>query len=674
VYYLVDGVDERGHTWSGHHEVCRLAAEAIFLQMGSRLGGKQENDFDNLDDVLVRQTEEGVGTFYGSFGLASLTFSGAGVARMCAAGQAARLLEQGLLATPANDDQPIEAQVARFIEAAELEPERLSEKLACDDEGLPLTVELTAPGWVNRLSTQAVPGELVRYVRDYEQARLGVDFKRWLTHNEAQLTGQIVQLVTEQLHRVARQSGLPQAGLFLEKLANYLERIMAQLGNRQAERESRQMALTQELSHLELVFLQAAEGAFWGRGRRVARAQHSYLTTAQQVFELRWQSQLAATMLNVLGRVNLAVQAGLEDCRATQSRLQAVQRSLQALQREGPDGQGPAGITSRSLVTPALVAQLFEQYAPPVEDTLATLFSQQRSPLEWRQMSPQAIETALLALCEPLFAPIARLSVEQVIAMQAVETSPEGHYAWLVSQATPSWNLDRTRLPDGGASLQRLEVLGVPDETNTLYRHLSRMLVSTGDPERITAFVARIGAPHTAIQQWDHYQAIYEQVHGRTPLHVLPQFQADNDRARQTFALGSIFGFITSQGSHFYYQPADPLDRAVKLAQGLANSLKAFTDREALVQEAWERVEQVVASRGVEAILRRLRQYYELPASNGREPVDELVLELKRLVRTYAEELRQIHQFAPGADWLDGDDNGPDPDAGPEEENDDRRR
>lgn len=59
IYYLVDGIDERGHTWSGLGEVCRLAAEAVFLQMGSQVGQKHENDFDNLDEVLVGQTAEG---------------------------------------------------------------------------------------------------------------------------------------------------------------------------------------------------------------------------------------------------------------------------------------------------------------------------------------------------------------------------------------------------------------------------------------------------------------------------------------------------------------------------------------------------------------------------------------------------------------------------------------
>ncbi len=69
----------------------------------------------------------------------------------------------------------------------------------------------------------------------------------------------------------------------------------------------------------------------------------------------------------------------------------------------------------------------------------------------------------------------------------------------------------------------------------------------------------------------------------------------------------------------------------------------------------------MVASRGVEATLRVLTAYYsagngpdrpiELNAKSG----DDLVLELKRLVRAYADELRQIHQFAPGPWLVEGD-------------------
>lgn len=653
MYYLVDGIDERGHTWSGPNEVCRLAAEAIFLQMGSQVGQKHENDFDNLDDVLMQQTDEGDGTFYGSFGLASLVFPAQSIARACAARQAVRVIEQGLLTPLPGNDQSIARRVAEVVDAAGLEPARLTERLACDDEGLPLAVELNVPGWANRLATPTLPGELVRYVRDYEQARLGSDFKRWLIQNETRLADQAGQVVINQLSQLVRQAGIQAAEVFLTTLSDCLAATVAQLHNGQLEREGQQAALTQDLSHLETAFLQAGESNFLVRKQRVARAQHTYFSAAQNLFALRWQSQITAAMLIVFNHVNQIIQDGLAACQATTTRLKVARRNLEQLQHEYRHDVSLAGVTTQSLATSALVTQLFEQYAPQVADTLAVLFSNGASPLDWRDIPPAKVESVLLESCLPAFQLIAGMNIEQAITLQSQETLSENYHIWLVNQATPSWNLDRTRLSDGGAALHHLQVLGVPDETASSFRRQTHSLVTTGDPTRITAFVAHIGAAHTAIQQWDNYQSNYEQVRGHVPLHILPHFQADNERARQTFALGSIFGFIQNQGAYFYYIPADSLTRPVKLAQGLANSLKVFTGKDGLVQEVRERVEQIVASRGVEAILKILSKYYE--PGNGRYPADDLVLELKRLVRAYADELRQIHQFTP-LNWPPEDD------------------
>lgn len=645
VYYLVDGIDERGHTWNGPGDVYRLAAEAIFLQMGSQVGQKHENDFDNLDEVLVQQTDEGDGTFYGSFGLASLVFPGPAVARACATRQAVRVIETALLAAPA-ETTPESAPkgVADFLESAGLMPAQLGEALACDDQGLPAAVELGAPGWTARLSAQALPGELVRYVRDYEKTRLGNDFKRWLRQNEGPLAAQGIDRLTRHITRLSRQAGLPATEPFLTQTLARLDAVTGKLSDRQVERESRQVALGQELGHLETAFLQAGESGFLGRGRRVAKAQHTYLTAAQHLFELRWQNQVTAATLTVLGQVYRVAQDALAAGQAVTARLKAAQTLLQNKSRANDTDLSLAGVTTQSLAKEPLVSRLFERHAPPVADVVAALFNEQDSPLDWHEAAAAEIEAALLAACEPAFAPIAAMSVDAAIAAMEAETSPESYYAWLMSQATPSWNLDRARLPDGGNDLQRLEVLGVPDETQSVFSRHAAALVSTGDPARITAFVAHIGAPHSGIQQWDSYRATYDQIRGHVPLHILPQFQSDNEQARQTFALGSLFGFIYSHGAYFYYKPADHLDRPVKLAQGLENSLKAFTGKDELVQATRERIDQVVATRGVNAVLDVLSRYYDAPP--GRQPADELILELKRLVRAYADELRQIHQFA----------------------------
>ena len=653
IYYLVDGVDERGHTWHGLNEVCWLVAEALFLQMGSQVGRKQENDFDNLDDVLVQQTEEGVGTFYGSFGLASLLFSGPAVARACAARHAIQLIEQHLLApsTSALADRPagseaLDQWVDDFVEAAGVDLPRLTERLARDDQGLPLSVELTVPGWADRLPARSAPAELVRYVRDYERIRLGTDFRRWLSQNEALLAEEAEATLTDHLTRLARRAGLPPTESFLKGVLHRLDEAASRLSARQAEREGQQAELSRELARLETVFLQAGEGSFLGRSRRVSRARQTYFAAAQRLFRLRWHLQVTAAALALLNRLSRAARDHLAACQETALRLKAVHRALQEVATRFDDGQAQAGVTTRSLADEVLVAALFRRHAPPPADTLATLFSDGASPLDWQDAPPERIQAALLAACRPPFASVAAMSVEEAIALRAEKATPEGYYRWLMDQATPSWNLDHTRLPDGGANLQRLEVLGVPDETNTLYRHHATTLVSTNDRTRLIAFVAHIGAPHTALQQWESYQATYEQARGRVPLHVLPQFQTDGEQARQAFALGFLFGFIRSQGAAFDYVPADRLERPTRLGRDLDDALRAFARRDDLVQETWERVEQWVASRGIEATLRTLTAYYR--ADDHHDLADDLVLELKRLVRAYADRLRQIHQFALG--------------------------
>ncbi len=683
IYYLVDGVDERGHTWHGLNEVCWLAAEAVFLQMGSQVGQKQENDFDNVDDVLVQQTEEGDGTFYGSFGLASLRFSGPAVARACAARHAAQVIEGGLLARPASqrgDLKDVDRQVQDLAEAAGLDPARLAERLACDDQGASLSVDLAVPGWAGRLPAQSVPAELVRYARDYERARLGGDFKRWLSQNETHLAHDVTKALTDHLTRLARQTGLPAAEAFVTGVLTWLDKRVAKLGARQAEDESRLAGMARELDHVETAFLQAGEGIFVGRGRRVTRAQGAYFAIAQRLYSLRWRAQVTAGVLAVLNHLSRIARDGLSTCQATTVRLKAARRTLQETGMcfstallAGNDDLTSAGVTTRSLADETLVTTLFNRYAPPLADTLAALYSGDASPLDWHDAPPETVQAVLLAACQPAFEPIAAMSVETAIALHTDDVvrptahdravrptahdaaTPEGHYRWLMDQATPSWNLDRTRLPDGGANLKRLEVLGVPDEADSLYRHHATALVSTGDRAHLIAFVAHLGAAHTALQQWESYQAAYDRARGHVPLHILPQFQTDNERARQVFALGSLFSFIKNQGSYFYYIPADHLERPVKLAQGLANALQAFVSHDGLVAETWERVEQVVATRGVQATLRVLTAYYNAGAE--RDSTDDLVLELKRLVRAYADELGQIHQFTPGPGSLAEDSN-----------------
>jgi hypothetical protein len=269
---------------------------------------------------------------------------------------------------------------------------------------------------------------------------------------------------------------------------------------------------------------------------------------------------------------------------------------------------------------------------------------EEMTPVALAGLSREALSEQILTTLSDLFAPIIRMTIEDVIAERSEEMTPRARRQQLFHLATPAWNINRARLPEGGANLVRLEVLGVPDSADTLFADES-MLVSTHDPYRLVALVVAAGAPQSALQQYELYQQAFERVRSHRPLHILPQFVTDANQARLSFALGLIFQLIYSQGTYFYYQPADELKKPIRLSNGLANALQALEIQEGLVREILERVEGEIARLGVQRTIELLMGYYET-VPDGRTELDELTRELKRVVRDYAEELRQISELS----------------------------
>jgi len=193
--------------------------------------------------------------------------------------------------------------------------------------------------------------------------------------------------------------------------------------------------------------------------------------------------------------------------------------------------------------------------------------------------------------------------------------------------------------------LQTIQVLGVPEETTSLFQSQTRMLVSTHDPTAITAFVATIGAPFSALQQYPDYVRLYRAARQMRALHVLPQFQTEGEQAKLAFALGILYDLIFNRGVYFYYRPEDPLDPPLKLDGGLENAIRRFAQLDTLVQEVMARVEQRIAETGTMAALEKLVAYYQSNGDGkGQSVPDPHVLEMRKLVRAYAEELRSTQQ------------------------------
>jgi hypothetical protein len=262
-------------------------------------------------------------------------------------------------------------------------------------------------------------------------------------------------------------------------------------------------------------------------------------------------------------------------------------------------------------------------------------------------MSIQELAALHRAAVARFFHPVASMTVEDVLRARAAEISPQAYRVRMFRLAAPSWNLDVTRLQDGGAQLRAIQVMGVPDEGTTVFSSELPTAVSTQDPETVSAFLATVGAPYTALQQYTSYERAYEMARRVRPLHVLPQFQVEDEQARLAFALAAVFGMIFSRGFYYYYRPEDSLDPPLKLGNGLANSIHHFAEADTLTQEVMGRVERHIEEIGTMQAVSILTEYYSRDDGGdgeGPTPMDELVADLRKRVRAYTDELRQTQR------------------------------
>lgn len=641
IFYVVDGVDQAGRTWTDINAVCAMAAHCIYLQMGTQLGQKGENAFDNLDEVLTGQTADGQGTFLGSFGKGDLLFDAPTVVQICARWLLVEQLRQVWL-TAANQAS-VEQQVDHLL--AEVKAERLRPSLRQDpDMGGEFRLDLTLPGWLGRKAVGDIPAEASRYIAEYGQSRLAEKMLPQMNRN-----GQALADTIQQQWMAWLQSCLFVPDASIDTVLAVLQQLRAWLAERLqaaqadlAEQERQRARLEQRFLQAENALAKAAASFPVGRQGRVREALTQLFRAAQNLYEcqIRLQTGQAEAFIWQSGQTWARTQNNDLTYLRERLALLASQAEEEATQEARRIGQG--GIATLSLADMPYLRLLYQRCRPARVDVRERL----DNPAALSKLDTEAISAALQGLLRPYFESIAAMTIEDIIRERGDEMSPRARRQQLFQLATPSWNVDRAKLPEGGANLVRLEVLGTPDATNSLYEG-EAMLVSTHDPYRLTALVVAAGAPPSALQQYDQYMQSLEQVRSKRPLYVLPDFLITVDQGRLVFALGSIFNLIYNQGAYFYYQPADPLQPPVKLANGLGNAIHVFSEQEELVSEVNERVEGHIARLGLREAINILANYYA-SAPNGSTTLDEQLRELKRLVRDYTDSLRRIDAFSAG--------------------------
>lgn len=646
--HVLDGVDERGQTWAGIQEVARMAAEGILLQMASQLGRKGDNAFDNVDEVLIGRTPDGDGTFLSSFGLGYLEFPAPEVADLCARWLLADLITEQWL----GDEKETELLQPAGRRLQAVAPRQLSALLQKDpDSGGELRLDLRQPGWLMTKRHDEVAPQAAQYVREYGLARVNEGLLAQVNRNSSAVAQEQKQAWTNWINGKLFTPDISMGQLLavLQKSQRELEDWLADNQAALSDLEKELHHNAQSVGHAEAALRDAADSLFIARAGRIRQALERYFQAAQKLYAAQFQQELLRGQRRIwselaehLASLSRAVQmlAGRLETIGVQARSRAAAQ-LTALQKRG--------VSRYSLADEGYVHSLYNKYRPDQVNLPALLSANESAvaPLSLAQLETSQLTDLLRTTLAELFAPIHDLDIETVIAARADEMTPRARRQQLFLLATPSWSVDRARLPEGGAGLTRIEVMGAPDTANTLFDE-EGTLVSTYDPYRLVALVVVAGAPQVALQQYDRYQRSLEEIRAFRPMYILPQFMSDASQARVAFALGHIFGFIFSQGAYFYYQSADELASPMRLENGLARAIQALEANEELVREIMERADSQIARLGLQQAIEILTDYYQA-VPEGRAPLDELVRELKRLVRDYTEELRQIDVFSAGA-------------------------
>ncbi|MCB8944027.1 MAG: hypothetical protein H6658_09760 [Ardenticatenaceae bacterium] len=641
IYYVVDGVDQQGRTWSDIYAVSAMAAHCIYLQMGTQLGQKGENAFDNLDEVLTGLTHEGQGTFLASFGKGDLLFNAPAVAAICTHWLLAERLQTVWLAAA---DPEVVGQTSHTLLAA-IQSDQMRPHLRQDrDTKSEFHYTITPPAWLSRLPMGEISSETTRYLAEFEQARLAETILPHIARN-----GQELAATQQGVWQEWVQAVLLSPEMSLNSVLQVIQQLQSWLTTHLEENQRVLVEQERQLSRLEQVRTQAgtavsqAAASFpLGRQGRVREALAYTFRTAQELADSRISVHMLRAEQSVWHQLQQWLRQQLSQLNTLRERLGSLAQQVEGKAAQQLEQVAHGGVAAVSLADAAYVRRLYGRYKPNWVD----IREQIPNPLTLTMLSAADLKQRLLATLQPAFTAIRELDVEQVIQDRKDEMSLRARRQQLFELATPSWNVDRARLPEGGANLVRLEVLGVPDATQSYFEG-EPMLVSTHDPYRLTALVVAAGAPPLALQQYDQFMAAMEQAKGKRPLHILPDFLTTADQGRLLFALGSIFHLIYSQGTFFYYRPADPLDNPLKLANGLSNALEAFAEQEELVTEVNERIEAQIAQLGLRDAIQVLTSYYS-QAPNGNTTVDDQLRELKRLVRDYTDSLRRIDAFNTG--------------------------
>lgn len=644
--YVVDGIDENGHTWPSLGEVCTAAARSLVLLYCSDVGREEVAYAINNESVLNQVSPDGYGTFLGSLGLAEIFYPARQVAQICTLryGRAviAAMLNGNVTSVDANRSVGNRAEAQRgggqTPEAGVRSPNiQLSQLTAhIQNHEMAQRAQLIMPSDIEDKEPAQMLARVRAFANQYAQQRIYKGSFSQMQQQSNKLTAELTEQCERWLTALDEGGDMPmlQSGLGQHLARLYdLQQVLQHMQSEADEAVTHQKRAAESAErHVE----EASESFPIGRANRTLSACHQYLDVWSDLMRAESRQRALTLTAQVVHQLAGWAEEKSQLAQATAQRLQQaadwLARCEQQLSRRSSDRN------VINLADPMLIKMLYSQHAGVPNASVNQVILSRGGMTTWNNATPDTLIRGVLNEVYPLFVPLTEITVEDILQQRWPNRSVEDWMGMLEEMAAGAWNLERAKLPPGNDQLASFLTIGVPDASDTLFASGANTCTSTNDPERIVVLRTVYGAPIDALKAAPRWRQIYDSVVNEIepPLHIFPGFQQSVGESVQTFTLGLIFDFIYQKGSFFYSRHEDLIEDDIRLGQGLENALAGMKVQERLVGRLAERIDAHIAEIGKNQAADQIDAY----VAKGTERDDELSKDLLRTARDYAAALR----------------------------------
>ncbi|MEM1055770.1 MAG: tubulin-like doman-containing protein [Bacteroidota bacterium] len=624
IVYLVNNTNTNGVVLTEVAELTELFGIGLFVSSGA-IGKGTSDVWDNLKrQITSTGSFDGKNALYSSFGVSEILLDTDGFSRQLAHNIALHALQNTFIGL---QETGIDERVESFIEANRL----------CEHDADHIIDDLLPPGaFVQFRATDGVSKRSI----DNEFQRADAHVQRVEGDVTARVGQRRVSLQQEKLasidafiaDQLRDPRGLPFARKFLRslraKLTEYREEMIQErddIREKHSRIEGRRRSLREEAD-------KAKSKLFGAKGilEDVAKNLASFVNDRSRLrAEVLRRDEAASLYTAILSHV----QREEEKLNDLASRIENLRENLTSrLERLRSQKNGLRPFTIE--ISPPREALQVGDSANGA-DFLTWLRDQNLDVRDLADLQADALEQKVLQFGW------SRERVEQVNDLH-IEDVLEGmspdEFRKVVNQldrlAAPNWRYERAFLA-GRRRTETIYLFGVDNAQETMFEpaNLGEILssthppaiASTADRHRVFCYKVEAAIPAFIMEGMSMYKNFYEDRDAPFSYHIDKAWEKmtpdlwptgdDESRSVWSLAQAPVFGLIKRRGAHYYVRSeyaGDVMDDyEVKLDQGRANALDAFSARPQVVSELKSLIEQRTRTMGAETVATQLKSYIE---------------------------------------------------------------